>query len=216
MGGDDGGAGAVGDAVLEEGAQIPGTLGEFGQVAQGGHRMSAEGGGRSGFEDAYDRGAGLGQAGGHRQQEGPGARHGDPLPGQYALPLEEGLDGSGGEHTRERPAGEGQLAVVGARGDDHRTAAEGAGDVVACGVTGVGRVGGEAFVGAFDMPDRVARTMVEQMVGHQLLPQTPESAPSVVEGAVVAVAVTPVLAARSRSGVDQHRTTAPRRGGDGR
>ena len=57
---------------------------------------------------------------GDRQQERPGARQQHALAGEHALALGERLRAARGHHARERPAGEGDRAVVRAGGEHDR------------------------------------------------------------------------------------------------
>ena len=125
------------------------------------------------------------------------------------MTFEQGLDGSSGVDAGRGPAGEGQLAVVCARRDDNDTAAQGAGASLDSGMDG------EPGAGALDVPDEVTGPVAELPVSAETFAQPLEAAPAVVERAVVAVTVAPVLSPGARSSIDQDGAAPLRRSGHG-
>ena len=139
----------------------------------------------------------------HRQQERPRPGDHDPAARDHALALEERLHAARGEHTGERPAGEGELAVVGAGREDHRPGMDLAtGRLAAV----VGHVRGEPLGRPLQVPDRVFREVGERTRQPQRLergPQGHEGVPVVVAGTRVVRTVAPVLAARPHARIEQ-------------
>ncbi|CAO0834704.1 hypothetical protein SMICM17S_11204 [Streptomyces microflavus] len=102
------------DAVPGEGARVPGALGPLGGVAQQGCGVAQPGRGRRRLAHGDDLRPACGERGGDRQQKGARAAEDHPAAGDDSPTLEQRLEPPGGEHTGQVPAGEGELAVVGA------------------------------------------------------------------------------------------------------
>jgi len=112
---DDRGAGAIGDAVLREDAEVAGQLGTLApQLVRPGAPPPGDLRPAVGLEHPPDQRAGAQQTRGHRQQERPRPGHHDVAPHGDPLGLGESLGRPRGVHPRQVPAREGQRALGGA------------------------------------------------------------------------------------------------------
>ncbi len=76
-----------------------------------------------GLEDGGDVRAVTAQLGRERERQRAAAGEQDASAGKHALGLDERLCAAGGDHSRQRPAGKDDRAVVRARSDQHAAAA---------------------------------------------------------------------------------------------
>ncbi len=113
------------DAVAQQGRTVPGALDQLGRDS--GQHAGAPGVPevRGGLHHGRHLGAGRDQGGGRRKQQRAAARHHDPPAGQHQTGLEHGLRAARGDHPGQGPAGEGQLPLVRAGGEQDGGGADG-------------------------------------------------------------------------------------------
>ncbi|KUN35789.1 hypothetical protein AQJ30_24250 [Streptomyces longwoodensis] len=148
----------------------------------------------------------------HRQQERPGAPQYHAAAGRDPATFEECLEASDGEHTRQVPAGEGQLPVIGPRRYTDSGRAQNGGGFSGC-VTPVDHVDCKAVAVPDHGPHMVRQTQFQpscRLARRQGVTQGAVLAQTVVQilggdcRARVLWRVPPELAADSGSGVHQH------------
>ena len=160
------------------------------------------------------------QTGGQRHQERAGACHHDPPPGQHPVFLQQRLGTTGAEHARQVPAGERQHPVVRPGGHDHGGRRER--DRSLAGAVGPLRAAVEGVdhhpaghCGHVEPPHAVPGPVTQQADGRRTADRHLEGVPglhAVMMGAETVRAMTPVLAAQARLGVQEHHFGAVGRG----